>query len=450
MLRRISTLFIATVFLLAIFTFSAPMNQAYAAAQGKVNTGYLNIRENPATSSKGAGYLKRGQAVTIIQQEKDWSKISSGKKAGWVPTRYLTLNESTGAQPKESKTEDTKPDDSKQGVTRVFKYYVTAGSLNIREEPNTSSAVVTVAKKDEAVTLYEKNDKWGRVKTASGLSGWASLSYLTTKAPAKPAVPSPPIAVKPPVLTPGKTYVVVKQNGTKIRKGPGSSSSIVTSEKAGATLEKMAVDNGWIKVKTKSGKIGWVANWLVSPAVKGMKGKVIVIDPGHGGSDPGAVGKNKTQEKVINLQTANELKALLVKAGAKVIMTRTSNTSRKLELSERVAISHKNQADVFISIHYNAGGPTATGIDTFYDTTYGNEAELAKCIQTEVIKQTGMKSRGVKTAGFYVVKKNEMPSVLVELGFISNPQEEKLISSKAYQQKAAKGIFNGLNKYFNL
>jgi N-acetylmuramoyl-L-alanine amidase len=279
------------------------------------------------------------------------------------------------------------------------------------------------------------------------------LKYLTTKAPAKPGAPIPTTATKPeskpPAIAPsGKAYVIVKQDGTNIRKGPSASYSIVTSEQAGAALEKISENNGWVQVKTKSGKTGWVANWLVSSAEKGIKGKVIVIDPGHGGVDSGAVGKNHN-EKTLNLNTANELRALLEKAGAKVIMTRTSNTSRKLELRERVAISHKYKADVFISIHYNSGGSTATGIDTFYNTKYGNEAELAKCIQTELIKQTGMKDRGVKTAEFYVVKYNEMPSVLVELGFISNPEEEKLIATKDYQQKAARGIFNGLNTYFN-
>lgn len=440
MIRRIGTLIIATVLLLTVFTFSATGSQAFAASQAKVNAGYLNIREKPTTSSKAIGYFKRGQVVNIIQQQKGWSKVSFGKQSGWVSSSYLTMVTKAPAKPAAAKPE----------VARATKYYVTAGSLNIRKEPNTSSAVVTIVKKDEAVTLFEKKDKWGKVKTASGKSGWASLSFLTTKIPAKPAVPAAPVTANPPVSAPGKNYVVVKQNGTNIRNGPASSYSILTSEKAGATLEKISVDNGWIKVKTKSGKTGWVANWLVTSSVKGVKGKTIVIDPGHGGTDPGAVGKNKTQEKVISLQTANELKVLLQKAGAKVIMTRTSNTSRKLELSERVAISHKYNADVFISIHYNSGSNTATGIETYYDTKYGNEAELAKFIQTELIKQTGMNDRRVKTEEFYVIYNNEIPSVLVELGFISNPNEEKIIATKAYQQKAAKGIFNGLDKYFKL
>lgn len=439
MVRRIGTLIIATVLILTVFTFSATGSQAFAASQAKVNAGYLNIREKPTTSSKATGYFKRGQVVDITQQQKGWSKVSSGKQSGWVSSSYLTLMTKA----------TTKPAAAKPEVTRVTKYYVTAASLNIRKEPTTSSAVVTIAKKDEAVTLYEKNDNWARVKTASGNQGWASLNFLTTKVPAKPEVPAAPVSAKPPVSAPGKTYVVVKQNGTNIRKGPSTSYSIVSTENAGTIVEKLGAKDGWYQIKTKTGKIGWVAGWLISSTSEGIQGKVIVIDPGHGGVDPGAVGKY-TNEKTLTLDTSEELQALLKAAGATVIMTRTSNTSRKLELSERVAISQKYNPDVFISIHYNSGSETATGLETYYNTKNGNESQLAKYIQSELVKQTGMRDRGVDTAEFYVIKHNKMQSVLIELGFISNPKEEKLIASKAYQQKAARGILNGLNKFFNL
>jgi N-acetylmuramoyl-L-alanine amidase len=437
MTKRIKALLAAVILLGTLLTFTAPSNQVFAATQATVKASSLNVRESPTTSSKSIGSFKKGQTVTIIQQQKGWSKVPYGKKTGWVSSTYVTL-----IQAKPVVKTAVKP-----VVQTPVKYYVTATSLNIRKGPSTSLGLIESIKKNAAVSLYEKKGTWARVKTASGKTGWASTQYLTTKAPSQ-SVPKPVPSKVPAPVTSGKAYVVIRQNGTNIRKTPSTSAGIVATVSKGTTLEKISVDNGWVQVKTKSGEKGYIANWLATTAGKGVSGKVIVLDPGHGGVDTGAVGKNH-YEREINLTTANELKTILQNAGAKVIMTRTSNTSRKLELSERVAISHKYKPDVFISIHYNSGG-NATGIDTFYDTKYGNEKELAESIQSEVIKATQMKSRGIKPAEFYVVKYNEMPSVLVELGFISNPAEEKKIATREYQQKAARGIFNGLNKYFNL
>ncbi|WP_160118382.1 N-acetylmuramoyl-L-alanine amidase [Bacillus sp. V59.32b] len=390
----------------------------------------LNIRKSPSTSAARVDSVKKNAAVTLYEKKGSWGRVKTASgKTGWASLSYLTTKAPAAPKP---------------AAKAPAKYYVTATSLNIRKSPSTTAAKVDLVKKNAAVSLYEKKGSWGKVKTASGKTGWASLSYLTTKAPVAPK-PAP----KPPVTTSsGKSYVVIRTDGVNIRKSASTSAAVVTKVNRGTKLEKISVDNGWVQVKTSTGKTGWVANWLATTAGKGVRGKVIVLDPGHGGTDSGAVGKTHN-ERSINLSTANELKTLLQNAGAKVIMTRTSNTSRKLELSERVAISHQYKPDVFISIHYNSGG-NATGIDTFYDAKYGNEKELATSIQNELIKSTGKKNRGVKPAEFYVVKYNEMPSILVELGFISNPTEEKEIATKAYQQKAARGIYNGLNKYFNL
>ncbi|RFU63908.1 N-acetylmuramoyl-L-alanine amidase [Peribacillus glennii] len=455
MIKKITTILAATALTASLFIFSVPGTQASASTQAKVNASILNIREKPGTTSKVLGTFKKGQVITAIQQQNGWTRVSFSGKNGWVSSKYLLPVKAAAKTPAKPAT-----------VTKPATYYVTAIALNIRKAPGTSSTVLTTVKKGEAVTFYEKKvisgKSWGRVKTASGKMGWASLSYLTSKAPAKPAskpAPKPKPEPEPstPTAEPDVKYYVTGASALNIRKEPSTSSSVVTAVKKGEAVtffeKKVVSGKSWARVKTASGKTGWASMSYLStkrPPAYSVSGKTIVIDPGHGGSDPGAIGKGKTQEKTINLQTANELKLLLQNAGAKVIMTRTSNTSRKLELSERVAISHKYKADVFISIHYNsASDDGATGIDTFYDKTYGNEAELAKSIQTELIKQTGMRDRGVKTAGFYVVKYNKVPSVLVELGFISNPNEEKLIATKAYQQKAARGIFNGLNKYFD-
>lgn len=189
-----------------------------------------------------------------------------------------------------------------------------------------------------------------------------------------------------------------------------------------------------------------------------LAGKTIVVDPGHGGPDTGAVGPSGTYEKNNTLPVALELADRLRASGAEVVLTRStdsspagSNYSELNDLKARVQIANQIQADLFVSIHNDAfSNPTAGGTTTYYSVdspAAGPSQTLASDIQKEVVKQLGLTDRGVKSANFYVVKNTQMPAVLVELGFISNPTEEKLLSSPDFQKKAAEGIYQGILAY---
>lgn len=188
----------------------------------------------------------------------------------------------------------------------------------------------------------------------------------------------------------------------------------------------------------------------------GLKDKVIVLDPGHGGSDPGAVGANKTMEKTITLAVAQRLKPLLEKAGAKVFLTRNDdrdvfgpNASAVDELSARTTVANNNKADIFVSIHINSfTNPIAGGIATYYYQKTPYDALLANSIQGSIAPASGLQNRGINAANFYVIKRSIMPAVLTELGFISNPDEEKLMNTADFQQKMAQSIYLGLDKFF--
>lgn len=188
----------------------------------------------------------------------------------------------------------------------------------------------------------------------------------------------------------------------------------------------------------------------------GLQNKVIVIDPGHGGSDPGAIGLNKTLEKNITLTVAQRLQGLLEKAGAKVLMTRKTdvdvfgpNASAVQELSARAQIGNKNKADLFLSIHINAfSNRTVGGTATYYYQKTKYDSLLANCVQDSLIKAGGLQDRGISPARFYVIKRTTMPAILTELAFISNPDEEKLLNSPQFQQQLAQGIFEGLDTFF--
>lgn len=188
----------------------------------------------------------------------------------------------------------------------------------------------------------------------------------------------------------------------------------------------------------------------------GLAGKTILIDPGHGGSDPGAAGPTGVREKDVNFGVAQKVEKILKDAGARVIMTRSSDrdvygpkASDKQELQARVNVAMTNKADVFVSIHSNSfTSPNAHGTQTFYYEKTKYDRMLAQHLQSGLVAHGGLADRGVTEANFYVVKRAPIPAALVELAFISNPEEERLLGTYDFQQKLAEGICEGLSDYF--
>lgn len=185
-----------------------------------------------------------------------------------------------------------------------------------------------------------------------------------------------------------------------------------------------------------------------------LRGKVIVVDPGHGGSNPGAVA-NGTRETDNNLAVSLKLRDKLVKAGAKVIMTRETDrtvasegSSLGQELGARVDIAEANKADMFVSIHSNSNPDSSIyGAMTFFPS--GKSSKLALEVQDNIVKQTGAVDKGTSSATFYVLRNTTMPSILVEMGFVTNASEARKLQDDNYRNKMAQGIFNGLVKYYN-
>jgi len=181
---------------------------------------------------------------------------------------------------------------------------------------------------------------------------------------------------------------------------------------------------------------------------------LVVLDPGHGGSDPGAM-RDGIQEKDVVLQIALKTGKILEKKGIKVSYTRSSDAT--VELEERSKIANRLNAALFVSIHANANTSTApSGTETHFYAPLSTpslfeqrteRSELAALIQSELIKRTGRVDRGVKESNFSVLRNTKMPSVLVETAFISNPEECTLLCSNSFQQSVAEGIAAGIEKY---
>ena len=194
-------------------------------------------------------------------------------------------------------------------------------------------------------------------------------------------------------------------------------------------------------------------------AITGMQGRIIAIDPGHGGSDSGAIGPTGIMEKSVTLRVSRELKRLLEAEGARVVLTRTGDTEVSSkgasatsveELEARCEVANRAHADIFLSIHADAFTNREVKGTTTYYYTKGTERSkrLADSVRTALIDAIGTLDRGTQTSNFYVVKHTDMPAILVEISFISNPDEEKMMNSESGIRKIAQGIADGIADYF--
>jgi N-acetylmuramoyl-L-alanine amidase len=185
----------------------------------------------------------------------------------------------------------------------------------------------------------------------------------------------------------------------------------------------------------------------------------VVLDPGHGGGDPGAIGYSRTlYEKEVNFKIAGKAKALLEKEGIKVIMTRSTDV--RLDLNEIPQIANRANADVFVSIHCNGHTiPDKCGTETYYYAPEDNptlaaqelqRSLLANMLQKKLAEKLGRANRGVKQANYAVLRGTNMPSALVEVAFITNPEEESLLRQDHFQEKAARAIAEAIVEYLKI
>lgn len=191
--------------------------------------------------------------------------------------------------------------------------------------------------------------------------------------------------------------------------------------------------------------------------------KIVVLDAGHGLPDEGAVGFTGTTEQAINLEIVLKLQKLIEQSGAKVILTRsdqngiysadsTSIRNKKIsDIKNREYIVDNSNADIFISIHLNKYQDSKySGWQTFYQSKIENSKLLATSIQNELNNNINKDNTRVPMAikGVYLMEHINVPGVVVECGFISNPNEEELLKQETYQSKLAWGIYIGMQKYF--
>lgn len=199
------------------------------------------------------------------------------------------------------------------------------------------------------------------------------------------------------------------------------------------------------------------------PVFSPISNKIIAIDPGHGGVDPGAVSIRGTKEDEVNLQIGLKLKRLIEQSGGIVIMTREEDVGlhsegaeslrqmKREDLKRRKEIVEESESEIFISIHLNSFiNSRYYGAQTFYREGFKEGENLAKKIQDQlkIVLNGNNKRQPQKRDNIYVLNEIDIPSTLVECGFLSNLKEDRLLNDEDYQEKIAWAIYTGVLKYF--
>lgn len=423
--------------------FATVITEGYKKQFIESNVNNLNIRSGPGLDYKILGKLQPGTTYTLIAEQNNWSYFDYYGKKAWVASWLVNKSErtigktiQTPSENEEVKRDSSTKEDTKKTETNKPKE-VKASLLNMRTGPAISYSIVDQLPKGTQVTEVYLDGNWSKVTLTNGTKGWVSSKYL---ADSNKKVE--------------KKYVSLLYNYTNLRRGPDTSYSVITQGNKGEQFEVVSKSGKWYQIKLKNGTTAYVADWIVTttstlintPNFGQLNGKTIVIDAGHGGYDSGAVGiGSKILEKVYTLKVADQLAEKLKSNGAKVILTRDDDSY--ITLSQRVSLSHTYNADAFLSLHFDSSKYTsATGTSVFYYS--GTDSRLANKVLPELVSKTGQRNRGTKFGNYQVLRTNSQPSILIELGFLSNYWEEAMITSSRYQSNATTGITNGLIAYF--
>ncbi|WP_166786792.1 N-acetylmuramoyl-L-alanine amidase [Jeotgalibacillus salarius] len=404
-------------------------------SNGTILVDRLNVRVDFSTDGSVIGTLNTGDQVTVSDEKYGWLYISTGSLSGWISSDYVEYHaELIQATPEETSTDDI---------------HITVDGLQVRDEPDRNAEVVGTVNLYDSFTVEEQSGEWLRIEYESGQNGWIA-AWFTERG----------IHAESNMEIAESEKVTILYNGSNIRTEASTDAPVLYKANAGESFSIVSQNGDWFEITIPGGGSGYIANWIISTdqevavqteeesdePVKSISDATIVIDAGHGGRDGGAIGAAGTLEKSLTIRTAEALYHMLSSTGANVIMTREDD--RYIDLYSRVAASKDHHADAFVSIHYDAiHDRSVKGFTTYY---YGGPDELlADSVHEGLSDSMTIKNRGVHHGNFLVLRDNVAPSVLLELGFISNPSEEASVTNDRFREIAAKGIYNGLTDYFS-
>jgi N-acetylmuramoyl-L-alanine amidase len=246
--------------------------------------------------------------------------------------------------------------------------------------------------------------------------------------------------------------VITEEASVSLKIGKALEDQVIGEIPKDTILPIIESDGLW-SIVFYEGNVGYVENEFLQ--LLPLLGKIIIVDPGHGGEEEGAKG-NSLIEKEINLDVSLQVKALLEDKGATVIMTRETDIT--VSLDERPTFSESYNADIFVSIHTNNFYSNFFGTETYFNNVPWTDGfvnpypdasfALATSIQTSLVSMIETKDNGVREDSFRVLRKNTVPSALVELAYLSNPDDAEKLKTEEFRKNAAIGIAQGIELYF--
>ncbi|WP_010288078.1 N-acetylmuramoyl-L-alanine amidase [Kurthia massiliensis] len=450
-LSKFMLFMIAGVLAISTIIFSNPGTSSAASTTYKT-TDSLNVRIGPGVKYSKVATLKKGTVVTKVKSSGNWMQVKyNTSKVGWVNAKYLKAVTTVTA---------TAP-------AKTTYYYVTEPTgLNMRASYSVTAKKVGVTVPYGAKVKIKKVAKNGWIQvTYGGKTGWISADEVygfksTTNITFTASAPSE------------LTYVLVHDD-MNVRSLPSTVAPKLGTVTEGYAARILRVSNtNWAEVQYSDSQKGWISlktsdtsttteepQQVSEPVSASLSGIKIVVDAGHGGSDPGAVGKdlngNKISEATLALKSAQVLKAKIESLGGTVYMTRSGSgalsSNKKTDLGLRAKEAAKKGANAFISIHYNSAVSTAQGVETlYYQSTSKKFANTIHENMIDAIQEEypSVKDRKLKYQNVMVLRENSVFATLVELGFMSNPTELSRVNTDKYRQTVAEGITNGIIEFY--
>lgn len=412
-----------------------------------ITNGIVNMREGPGITYNMKEQLKEGTHYQVLDEQNHWKKIIANEgQVGWIPD-WLTTD---GVLSSNGNMQNS-----------GFIATVINNQASVHEEAQASSKEIGKASQGEKFNIIHQEGGWINIQFRDDI-GWLPQDKLEitpgtiAEAPRREQTQEEQEASKK-FLSQYDAIVTATAAGAHICKAPEKGSEIVYKASKNEKFAYLGQKGAYYHVKVENGQEGYLANWLADSNSQAMakkaekaaahstlSHKTIVLDPGHGGKDPGAT-RGDYQEKDYTLQSAQAIKKALEEKGATVIMTRKDDTF--IDLGPRAEIYNKAKADAFISLHYDAAEETtASGNTTYY---YDKKSiPFAEAIQEQLMEQMNVPSNGIRHAVYQILADSHNPAILIELGYMSNPNDVDKFTKPQYHDKLADAIVNGLLVYF--
>ncbi|MFJ7697853.1 N-acetylmuramoyl-L-alanine amidase [Lysinibacillus fusiformis] len=398
----------------------------------KVTTDGLNIRKSTdsASTTNIVGKVNTGGKLSVYAVEGNWLKVSYKGAYAYIFKQYAEFLDADG-----------------NALGAVEKEVTTKNAVNLYVKPTSSAKVISTIKANVKLPVYKTVGGY-YLTQVNGLPGYVVANSTTDTVEEEKPNPDPGT----PPVTSGDVLGRVTVANLNVRSQSNSTSAILFKLNKGEYVQVNSISGYWAEI-SYNGQTGYVHKSylkLLNQTAKPLQNRVIILDPGHGGKDPGTV-KGSVSEKSITLKVSTQVKQLLENAGAKVYMTRTGDTYPSLQ--DRVDFKQANYGEIFVSVHVNSAANTsAQGTETYYAISTGDmyqeDIDLATFVNNQIVNNLNMKNRGVKQEQYYVIRNMVIPSILVELGFLTNTEDHNKMTNDQYVNLFAESIYNGILQYY--